>query len=70
MIRDGVELPKLVPIAKAAEILDASEDQVRELIDRGLLQSARVNGILHILTETLADRLGEQTPARHNRDAE
>jgi len=70
MIHDGVELPKLVPVAKAAEVLEISQSDIRELIDRGMLQSARVNGIVHVLTQTLADRLTEQTPARHNQDAE
>ena len=70
MIVDGVELPKLVPVAKAADVLEVSESRIRELIDRGMLQSARVNGVVHVLTETLADRLSEQTPARHNQDAE
>jgi plasmid maintenance system antidote protein VapI len=70
LIHDGVELPRLVRLAKAAEILGVPKVEVEELIRRRKLQSARLNGILHVVTDSIADRLGEKTPSRHNRDSE
>ena len=68
MIHDGVELPKLLTIEKAAEILESSEKGVRRLVDQGKLQSVHVNGITYVLTEVIAARWGQQTPSRHNQD--
>jgi len=70
MIHDGVELPRLVPIAKAAEVMTLSEADILQLIADRELQSISLNGIPHVLTESIADRLGERTPSRHNQDAE
>ena len=70
VIFDGVELPRLVPVAKAAEVMDVSETEVRQLIANQELQSVSLNGIVHVLTESIADRLGEDTPSRHNQDCE
>ena len=70
MIHDGVELPRLVPVSKAAEVMALSEAEVRRLIADRELQSVSLNGIVHVLTESIADRLGEETPSRHNQDCE
>jgi hypothetical protein len=70
LIFDGVELPRLVPIAKAAEVMALSEAEVRRLIANRELQSVSLNGTVHVLTDSIADRLGEETPSRHNRDCE
>ena len=68
MIVDGIELPSLLPVAKVADVLGVSSDDVAQWIERGELQSMRLNGIVHVLTESIADRLGQQTPSRHNHD--
>jgi hypothetical protein len=68
VIHDGVELPRLVPVTKAAEVMALSEAEVRRLITDRELQSASLNGVVHVLTESIADRLGEETPSRPNRD--
>jgi len=65
-----VELPRLVRVAEAAEILRTSEEAIRRLVANRALQSVSVNGIVHIVTDSIADRLGEKTPSRHNRDRE
>ena len=63
MIHDGVELPRLLTLAKASEVLGTTEIEVRCLVEQGELQSARLNGIIHVLTQSIADRLGERTPS-------
>ena len=57
-------------VAEAAEILRTSEEAIRRLVANRALQSVSVNGIVHIVTDSIADRLGEKTPSRHNRDRE
>jgi hypothetical protein len=70
LIHDGVELPRLLTLAKASEVLGATEVEVRRLVEQRELQSVRLNGITHVLTESIADRLGEETSSRHNQDCE
>jgi excisionase family DNA binding protein len=69
MIRDGVELPKLLTIEKAAEVLGADTSTVRRWIDDRSISTMRVNGIVQVLTESIADRLGEKTPSRSNQES-
>jgi len=68
VIVDGVELPSLLPLAKAAEVLGVSPADVVKWIEQGELQSARLNGVTHVLSKSFADRLGRKTPSRHNQD--
>ena len=70
MIFDGVELPRLVPVAKAAEVMNLSEAEVRRLIANREIQSVSLNGVTQVLTESIADRFGEKTPSRRNQDCE
>ena len=70
MIYDGVELPRLLPLAKAAEILEIPVGEVEALLQQHELRSVSLNGIPHVLTDSIADRLGEPTPSRHNRDCD
>jgi excisionase family DNA binding protein len=69
MIHDGVELPKLLTIEKAAEILSIDPATIRRWIEDGSISAMRVNGIVHVLTESIADRLGEGTPTRPNQES-
>jgi excisionase family DNA binding protein len=69
VIRDGVELPKLLTIEKAAEVLGADTSTVRRWIDDRSISTMRVNGIVQVLTESIADRLGEKTPSRSNQES-
>ena len=70
MIHDGVELPKLLTVDRAAEVLGTDTPTVRRWIDDRTVSTMRINGIVHVLTESIADRLGEKTLSRHNRDCE
>lgn len=45
MIHDGVELPKLLPIEKAAEVLGTDTSTVRRWIDDRSISTMRVNGV-------------------------
>lgn len=69
MIHDGVELPNLLTIEKAAEVLGTDTSTVRCWIDHRSISTMRVNGIVHVLTESIADRLGEETPSRPNQES-
>jgi len=69
MIHDGVELPKLLRIEKAAELLGVDAGTIRTWIADRSVSTMRVNGVLHVLTESIADRLGEETPSRPNRES-
>jgi len=69
LIVDGVELPRLLTLSKAAEVLGTPIEQVRRLVEERRLQSARVNGIVHVLTDSIANRLGEATLTRHNQES-
>jgi excisionase family DNA binding protein len=68
MIFDGVELPRLLSIEKAAEVLRTDSATVERWIAEGTLSVLRVNGVPHVLTESIADRLGEATPSRPNQE--
>ncbi len=69
MIHDGVELPKLLRIEKTAELLGVDAETIRAWIADRSVSAMRVNGVLHVLTESVADRLGEETPSRPNRES-
>ena len=69
MIHDGVELPKLLTLDQAAEALGTDIPTVRRWIDDRSISTMRVNGIVHVLTESIADRLGEETLTRPNQES-
>lgn len=69
MIHDGVELPKLLTIEKAAEALSIDAATIRRWIEDGSISAMHVNGIMHVLTESIADRLSEETPTRPNQES-
>ena len=68
MIYDGLELPRLLTVERAAKLLGVDASTVRRRIDERSVSTMRVNGIVHVLTESIADRLGERTASRCNRD--
>ena len=70
MIFDGVELPRLLTVDKAVEVLGLSSDAVLALVSRREIGSVRLNGIVHVITESVAERLDVKTEARHNQDHE
>ena len=70
MIIDGVELPGLLTIERAAEVLGLSHDAVTDLIERHEIGSVRLNGVVHVVTESIADRVDVHTESRHNQDCE
>ena len=68
MIHDGVELPKLLRIDEAAELLGVAAETIEKWIADRSVSAVHVNGVLHVLTESIEDRLGEATPSRPNRE--
>jgi hypothetical protein len=68
MIIDGVELPSLLPIEKAACVLRVNVATIKQWIGEGLLEVARVNGKIRVLTSSLEDRMGEATQSRSNQE--
>jgi excisionase family DNA binding protein len=68
MIYDGVELPRLLTRAKAAEVLGIDLPTLDEWIGSGRLDVVRVNGTVRVLAESVADRRGEATPTRANQE--
>jgi excisionase family DNA binding protein len=69
LIHDGVELPKLLTVERAADVLGVDTSTVRAWIADRSVSAMRVNGVLHVLTASIADRLGEETPSRPNRES-
>jgi hypothetical protein len=69
MIHDGVELPKLLRMEKVAGLLGVDRGTVRQWIENRSVSCVRVNGIVLVLTESIADRLGEETPTRPNHES-
>jgi excisionase family DNA binding protein len=68
MIFDGVELPRLISIEQAAKVLKTDPATVERLIAEGTVSAIRVNGMVRVLTDSIADRLGEETRSRPNQD--
>lgn len=66
MIHDGVELPRLLPIDRAAQLLGVEEETIVVWLGDGTAHGVRVNGVQHVLTDSVADRLGQATPSRTN----
>ena len=56
MIYDGVELPKLLVIDEAAEVLGANCEKISEMIKSRRLATMRANGEIRIITESIEDR--------------
>lgn len=68
MIHDGVELPRLLPIDRAAVLLGVDEETIRSWLRDGTAQGMRVSGVQRIVTDSIADRFGEATGQRPNQD--
>jgi excisionase family DNA binding protein len=66
MIFDGVELPSLVTVDQAALVLGVDVATILRWIEEGLLDAARANGRIRVLTSSIADRKGLKTPSRPN----
>ena len=69
MIHDGVELPKLLKSEEGGELLGVAAEMIEEWIADRSVSAVHVNGVLHVLTESIEDRLGEATPSRPNRES-
>jgi len=70
VIFDGVELPSLLTMERAAEVLGLSAKDLLALVSRREIQSVRLNGAVHVVTESIAERLDVKTASRHNQDYE
>ena len=70
MIFDGVELPSLLPLDKAACILCVEPSIVEQWIDEGLLETVCTNGQVRVLTSSIEDRMGQPTSSRSHREAQ
>ena len=69
MIHDGVELPTLLTLERAAEVLGIDVATILLWIEDRRIGTMRVNGIVHVLTESIADRLGDETLTRPNKES-
>jgi predicted site-specific integrase-resolvase len=70
LIFDGVELPSLVPREKAAAILGVDLETIDAWIAQARLDTVRMNGRVRVLTSSIEDRMGEQTPSRPNDESQ
>lgn len=70
MIHDGVELPSLLSIDRAARVLGVPAETVRAWIENDRLSAVHVNGALRVRTESIADRKGVRTLSRTNHEVE
>lgn len=68
MIHDGVELPRLLTRAKAADVLAIDLLTLDAWIAEGRLDVVHVNGRVRVRAESIADRMGEATPSRPNHE--
>lgn len=66
MIRDGVELPSLLPVERAAELAGVDSVTVLRWLREGTAQGMRIGGTQHVITDSIADRMGEATEQRPN----
>ncbi len=70
MIHDGVELPSLLPLEKAAAILKIDIETLHACIDSGEIACVRANGKIRVLTSSIANRMGQRTPSRPNQEVD
>jgi len=70
MIFDGVELPSLLTLEKAAAVLKTDIETLHVWIDSGKIESVRTNGRIRVLTSSIENRMGQRTPSRSNRDVQ
>ena len=69
MIHDGVELPKLLRTEETADLRGVVAETIEEWIADRHVSAMHVNGVLHVLTESIDDRFGEPTPSGPNRES-
>ena len=70
MILDGVEIPSLLTIEKAAVVLKTNAQTLQEWIDTGKVECVGSNGRIHVLTSSIVNRMGQETRSRTNREAQ
>ncbi|MFC2079203.1 helix-turn-helix domain-containing protein [Candidatus Bipolaricaulota bacterium] len=68
MIFEGVELPSLLPVEKAARVLSISTTIVEQWIGEGRLETVRINGQVRVLTSSIEDRRGHKTTSLSNQE--
>ena len=66
MIRDGVELPSLLPVERAAELAGVDPETVLCWLREGTAQGMRIGGTQRVITDSIADRMGEATEQKPN----
>lgn len=70
MIFDGAELPSLLSIEKASEVLNVDAAIVTAWIERGELDIVRVNGHVRVVTSSIENRMGQPTFSRRNDESQ
>lgn len=70
MILDGVELPSLLTIEKAARVLKTDVPTLHHWIETGRIESVRANGRIRVVTSSVENRMGQETLSRTNTDAQ
>ncbi|MBE0635941.1 helix-turn-helix domain-containing protein [Candidatus Bipolaricaulota bacterium] len=69
MIFEGVELPGLLTIEKAAAVLGIDIEAVKQLIASGEVDAVQTRGQVRIMTSSIEDRRGQQTTSRSNQES-
>ncbi|MBE0635095.1 hypothetical protein IH601_03770 [Candidatus Bipolaricaulota bacterium] len=69
MIFDGVELPSLLTIEKAAIVLKTDMATLQGWIDTGKVETVHANGRIHVLMSSIENRMGQATLSRSNHDS-
>lgn len=67
-IFDGVELPNLLTIDKAAQVLGTDLLTLERWIEDGRVETANVNGQIRVLTSSIEDRVGQRTTSLSNQE--
>jgi len=70
LILDGAELPSLLSIDRAAEVLGVDAPTLETWIEEGQLETVRVNGRLRVVTSSIEDRMGQPTLSRRNDESQ
>jgi predicted site-specific integrase-resolvase len=70
MIFEGIELPRLLPLDKAARVLHVEGKVLDQWIREGRFQIVRIRGQQRILTSSIEDRLGQATTSLSNQEAQ
>ena len=70
MIFDGVELPSLLTIERAARVLKIDVAMIQTWIEAGKIDSVCTNGRVRVVTSSIENRMGQETLSRTNHEVQ